>query len=108
MTFYYLQLSATASTGVDSIEPKNTDDSPFIFSQVLINISWSCLVAYLPTYAYTYYKSKQDGNPLKWLQRSAFWSIIREYFQACIELKQPLDHSKQYIFSNFPHGAWTG
>lgn len=114
LTFYYLHLSSTATTitGADVSLNNNIVNysfnilSPFI--KIIISILWSCITAYIPTYIYTYYKSKRDGNVLKWLQRSRIWLIIRDYFQASIEIEDNLDDSKQYIFCNFPHGACTG
>jgi len=112
ITFYYLHLSSTATTATDAdigfINKNINDPVNPSFMKIIIDILWSCLTAYIPTYLYTYYKSKNDGNVLKWLQRSRIWLIIRNYFQASIEIEENLDHTKQYIFCNFPHGACTG
>lgn len=113
MTFYYLHLSTTAITtaGADVRFDNNIINNhinTLSFIKIIINILWSSIIAYIPTYIYTYYKSKKDGKVLKWLQRSRIWLIIRDYFQASIEIEDNLDHSKQYIFCNFPHGACTG
>lgn len=109
MTFYYLHLSTTAITTAGDVSFDNSIINNHINTLSFIKIIlWSCIIAYIPTYIYTYYKSKKDGNLLKWLQRSRIWLIIRDYFQASIEIEDNLDHSKQYIFCNFPHGACTG
>jgi len=112
LTFYYLHLSSTATTITGADVSNNIINNPFntlsSFIKIIMSILWSCIAAYIPTYIYTYYKSKKDGNILKWLQRSRIWLIIRGYFQASIEIEDNLDHSKQYIFCNFPHGACTG
>lgn len=116
MAFYYLHLSTTtekaATIASNEVNFNNNINSNYIhilsLIKIIMNIVWSCIIAYIPTYIYTYYKSKKDGNVLKWLQRSRIWLIIRDYFQASIEIEDNLDHSKQYIFCNFPHGACTG
>jgi hypothetical protein len=73
----------------------------------LVSLLSSILLAYLPTYLVTNYLSKNGGLKLKWLQHSKIFLGFASYMQASITLEEKLDHSKQYIFGSFPHGACT-
>lgn len=66
----------------------------------------SALLAYLPTYPVTSHLSQHGGLKVRWVQTFPLgcW-FFKRLLGASINLEEKLDHNKQYIFCNFPHGT---
>lgn len=60
---------------------------------------------YLPSYFDT--EHLRDGRAWPWIQRQKFWHVLNSYCNGEINVEEPLNSSKQYIFCQFPHGSCT-
>lgn len=74
-------------------------------SGVFKALAVSFLVSYLPTYFLSDYLSKHGGYRSIWFQKLWIFKRLGRYLQGTIEFEEKLDHDKQYIFGNFPHGT---
>jgi hypothetical protein len=74
---------------------------------VLYRAFLACFIAYLPTYVVTNHLSMHGGYPVEWIRKFRGFKLFKGFVfkNASITLEVKLDHSKAYLFCNFPHGT---
>lgn len=75
--------------------------------QLLKSLIVSFIIAYFPTFFITWSYSKGDGLLWPYFQKLAFWKYFVDTFLkgSSVNIEDPLDHKKNYIFCSFPHGS---
>ncbi|KAJ9054130.1 diacylglycerol O-acyltransferase 1 [Entomophthora muscae] len=64
---------------------------------------WPFIIAYLG-YIVIDKTPENGGRVSRWFQSIFLWKWLAEFFPASLQVEQPLDASKTYIFGYHPHG----
>jgi hypothetical protein len=74
---------------------------------LLIRVSLSFWLSYLPTFIQTSRWASRDGCVWPTIQHLSIWRTMMQWFPGSVHLETPLNHQQQYVFAAFPHGPAT-